>query len=171
VDQTFLPLSAFLTEGLNVLFIGDVSEKVCFCSCATEECVFMLGSFFDDCFDFVLGEEFFCYKVLKFWKRLQVVNVLFFLRAVARVWGEPVRGETRPSLSLSSFGGGGLKTFLIGTNFEDEIFSRCSLTCPPFTGSPPVSSAPSTAICNIIYETQAQQTASLRGKNRKDSEL
>jgi hypothetical protein len=45
----------------------------------------MLGSFFDDCFDFILGEEFFCYKVLKFWKRLKAVNVLFFLRAAASV--------------------------------------------------------------------------------------
>jgi hypothetical protein len=35
----------------------------------------MLGAFFDDCFDFFLTEELFCYKVLKFWKRLSTQNV------------------------------------------------------------------------------------------------
>ena len=39
----------------------------------------MLGAFFDDGFDFVLGEEFFCYQVLEFWKRLPKNKPLAFL--------------------------------------------------------------------------------------------
>jgi hypothetical protein len=83
----------------------------------------MLGAFFDDCLDFVLGEEFFCYKVLEFRKRLQKQNVSFLcfcFRGEGFGGERPVRAGTRPFRSSRAE----KLLFFYGQNFLSKLVTR-----------------------------------------------